>query len=296
MAAPETDLHNVDNTGEGIPHDSINQEAESNTGGATNTTTDASSTEHIDGTWGERDVGGPVSHRVAMEDYEDMRRELTRLSHSRSRSVTGPELGGLFRTVTTRSRKSENNVVQRAESTNPDPDGEVEKELEADDALEKHEEEFALGPFIREGHFEKRTEDGGSAKKVGVVFKNLTVKGSGSTSNYAPTLPDAILGTFGPNLYRIVSRFIPFLKFGRPEPTRILCNDFTGVVRDGEMMLVLGRPGSGCTTFLKAIANQRGGYAEVAGSVTYGGITAEKQHAHYRGEVNYNPGKSVPKI
>ena len=28
---------------------------------------------------------------------------------------------------------------------------------------------------------------------------------------------------------------------------------------------------------------------EVTGDVSYGGITASKQHAHYRGEVNYNP-------
>ena len=70
---------------------------------------------------------------------------------------------------------------------------------------------------------------------------------------------------------------------------RTLINEFTGVVRHGEMMLVLGRPGSGCTTFLKAIANDREGYAEVAGRVIYGGIPAAEQSKYYRGEVNYNP-------
>jgi len=55
------------------------------------------------------------------------------------------------------------------------------------------------------------------------------------------------------------------------------------------MMLVLGRPGSGCSTFLKAIANNRESYAEVAGEVTYGGISAAEQRQKYRGEVNYNP-------
>lgn len=256
---------------------------------------DTSSNEHIDGTWGERDVGGPVSHRMAMEDYEAMRRELSHLSETRSRSASRSEPEGLFRTITNRSRKSDRSVKKRTQSTDSEAGGEFEKDLEAGDAEARasHEEDFALGSFIKEGHFEKRTEDGGSAKKVGVVFKNLTVKGVGSTSNYARTLPDAVLGTFGPDLYRIVSRFVPFLRFGKPEQARTLVSDFTGVVRNGEMMLVLGRPGSGCTTFLKAIANQRGGYAEVAGSVTYGSITAEQQHAHYRGEVNYNPGKST---
>lgn len=54
------------------------------------------------------------------------------------------------------------------------------------------------------------------------------------------------------------------------------------------MLLVLGRPGSGCSTFLKAIANKRGGFAGVNGDVSYGGIPAHEQAKNYRGEVNYN--------
>lgn len=139
---------------------------------------------------------------------------------------------------------------------------------------------------MREGHFEKR-KDGRSAKKVGVVFKNLTVKGVGASATFVKTLPQAVLGTFGPDLYRLISRFIPFLQIKSGE-TRTLINDITGVVRDGEMMLVLGRPGSGCSTFLKAIANNRESYASVTGDVSYGGIPASKQKKNFRGEVNYN--------
>jgi ABC-type multidrug transport system ATPase subunit len=121
-----------------------------------------------------------------------------------------------------------------------------------------------------------------------VVWRNLTVKGVGSTASFVRTLPDAVLGTFGPDLYKIISGYIPALKFGKVE-TRSLINDFSGVVRDGEMMLVLGRPGSGCSTFLKAIANNRESYAGVDGDVSYGGIPADKQRKRFRGEVNYNP-------
>ena len=167
-------------------------------------------------------------------------------------------------------------------------DGEDLEDGDAEGMAEK-EQEFEMGPFLRGGHFEKRTGTGESAKKVGVVFKNLTVKGAGSSTNYAKTLPDAIVGTFGPDLYRLICRFIPALSFNKNQPLRTLCNDFTGVVRDGEIMFVLGRPGSGCTTFLKAIANKRSGYAQVTGDVSYGGISAMEQNAHYRGEVNYNP-------
>jgi ABC-type multidrug transport system ATPase subunit len=67
-----------------------------------------------------------------------------------------------------------------------------------------------------------------------------------------------------------------------------LISDFSGVVRDGEMLLVLGTPGSGCSTFLKAISNQRESFAGVKGDVSYGGISADEQKKKYRGEVNYN--------
>jgi ATP-binding cassette subfamily G (WHITE) protein 2 (SNQ2) len=54
------------------------------------------------------------------------------------------------------------------------------------------------------------------------------------------------------------------------------------------MCLVLGCPGSGCTTFLKAISNQREGYASVSGDVRYAGMDAEEMSKHYKGEVVYN--------
>jgi ATP-binding cassette, subfamily G (WHITE), member 2, SNQ2 len=152
--------------------------------------------------------------------------------------------------------------------------------------------DFALSDFMREGHFEKRV-DGHSAKRIGVIYKHLTVKGIGTTATFVKTLPDAIVGTFGPDLYRLLCRFLPFLSFGRGGATRTLIHDFTGVVRDGEMLLVLGRPGAGCSTFLKALANDRKHYEEVIGEVTYGGISAEKQKDIYSGEVNYNPEDDV---
>lgn len=148
--------------------------------------------------------------------------------------------------------------------------------------------DFILSDFLREGHFEKRV-DGNSAKRIGVVYKNLVVKGSGTTATFVKTLPDAIAGTFGPDLYRLLCRFLPLLSFGRGGATRTLIHDFTGVVRDGEMLLVLGRPGAGCSTFLKVLANNRKHYKEVTGKVTYGSISAEKQKDSYSGEVNYNP-------
>lgn len=54
------------------------------------------------------------------------------------------------------------------------------------------------------------------------------------------------------------------------------------------MILVLGCPGSGCTTFLKAIANKRGEYSSISGDVRYSGIDAVEMGKTYRGETVYN--------
>ena len=54
------------------------------------------------------------------------------------------------------------------------------------------------------------------------------------------------------------------------------------------MILVLGCPGSGCTTFLKAIANQRDEYSSVRGEVWYGGIDAVEMEKTYKDETVYN--------
>lgn len=52
-------------------------------------------------------------------------------------------------------------------------------------------------------------------------------------------------------------------------------------------MLVLGRPGSGCTTFLKTVANKRGSFKSVEGEVFYGSMSATEA-GKYRGSILYN--------
>lgn len=236
-----------------------------------------SSSDDVSGTWGERDAGG-IHQRMAREDFEALRRTLTSLS--KTRSHTQSERRALSRKSTHRPGTDRRST--RRSSTADTETGDVEA------AAGGKEDDFELGEFMKEGYFEKR-KDGQSAKKVGVVWKNLTVTGEGSSASFVRTLPNAVIGTFGPDLYKIISGFIPSLKLKKHAQTRTLLNDFSGILQDGEMMLVLGRPDSGCSTFLKAIANNREGYADVTGTVSYGGIPAGKQHKKFRGEVNYNP-------
>lgn len=51
----------------------------------------------------------------------------------------------------------------------------------------------------------------------------------------------------------------------------------------------MGSPGSGCSTFLKTLANQRQEYYSVGGSVFYDSITPEDLQKHFRGDVQYCP-------
>jgi len=44
---------------------------------------------------------------------------------------------------------------------------------------------------------------------------------------------------------------------------KYIIQGFSGVVRPGEMLLVLGRPGSGTSTFLRALTNQKRDFIRV---------------------------------
>lgn len=122
-------------------------------------------------------------------------------------------------------------------------------------------------------------------RHVGLAFRNLTVRGMGLGAALQPTVGDPFLG---------LPRAIKGLVGGGPRqsgkpPVRTIINNFTGCIKPGEMLLVLGRPGSGCSTLLKVLANQRFGYESIDGEVTYGGTDAKTMAKSYRGEILYNP-------
>ncbi|KAI6246363.1 ABC multidrug transporter [Erysiphe necator] len=120
-------------------------------------------------------------------------------------------------------------------------------------------------------------------KHIGVVWENLSVYGTSGQNNYVKTFIDAITSFF--NIYATAKSI-----FGlgyKAEEAEIL-KSFRGVAKPGEMVLVLGRPGSGCTTFLKVITNQRSGFTRINGEVLYGPFSSKTFAARYRGETVYN--------
>jgi ATP-binding cassette subfamily G (WHITE) protein 2 (SNQ2) len=126
--------------------------------------------------------------------------------------------------------------------------------------------------------FMKGREDGTiQPRELGVMFQNLTVTGLSSAQSYQPTLGSL----FNPK--RIMEGF----QTSRHPQVRDILSGLEGVVCPGEMLLVLGSPGSGCTSLLKMLANQREGYHEVKGEVHYDSLSPEEMKKHYRGDLQY---------
>lgn len=144
------------------------------------------------------------------------------------------------------------------------------------------EEPFDLEATLR-GNKSEEERASIKSKRIGVVWSDLTVKGVGGTRNYVKTFPMAFVTFFD-----VYSTMKSLLGFGNKGAEVEILRNFRGVAKPGEMVLVLGKPGSGCTTFLKVISNQRFGYTNVDGEVLYGPFSSDFFEKRYRGEAVYN--------
>ena len=150
------------------------------------------------------------------------------------------------------------------------------KSMTPDQAEKGDVKDFDLTDFLREQN-ESGESQGFHPKHMGVIWKDLVVQGLGADAKTIPTN------------YTWFRDTLQFWKWGKHEG-----HDFTilkgndGFCKDGEMLLVLGRPGAGCTSLLRVLANMRASYTKIEGSVHYGGIEAQEFSKHFRGEVCYN--------
>ncbi|KAF2097734.1 ABC multidrug transporter-like protein [Rhizodiscina lignyota] len=199
--------------------------------------------------------------------YEDRPRPTLKQTPSK-RQMTEDDI---FRTL---SRKRSNLSSDLSRKTTEDPE-----------ALEEQEEINRLMSRMF-GRTRQANSEEEKTRHVGVIFKNLTVRGMGLGAAIQPTAGDIFLGL--PRFIKNLLTLGPSKAAGKP-PVRTIIDDFSGCIKPGEMLLVLGRPGAGCSTFLKVVGNQRFGYESVDGEVTYGGTDAKTMGKKYRGEVLYNP-------
>ncbi|KAF5020913.1 hypothetical protein F66182_7065 [Fusarium sp. NRRL 66182] len=128
--------------------------------------------------------------------------------------------------------------------------------------------------------YELRTDasEGNPPRTTGVAFRNLNVFGFGSDTDFQKSVGNIFLeaGTMVRRLLHSKQRRVDILQ------------DLEGVVHSGEMLAVLGPPGSGCSTFLKTIAGDTHGFhIDDASEINYSGIRPEEMRTAFRGEAIY---------
>ncbi|MCQ4799333.1 ATP-binding cassette domain-containing protein, partial [Eggerthella lenta] len=75
------------------------------------------------------------------------------------------------------------------------------------------------------------------------------------------------------------------LKPSKEEDTFQILKPMDGCLNPGELLVVLGRPGSGCTTLLKSISSNTHGFDLGADTkISYSGYSGDDIKKHFRGE------------
>lgn len=116
-------------------------------------------------------------------------------------------------------------------------------------------------------------------RTAGFAFKDLNVYGFGSATDYQKSVGNVVL--------EVVGAAKKLLGMAKPRKIDILQN-LEGVVHHGEMLVVLGPPGSGCSTFLKTVAGETNGfYIDEKSEINYQGIEPKQMHTDFRGEAIY---------
>ncbi|ETS87461.1 hypothetical protein PFICI_01289 [Pestalotiopsis fici W106-1] len=140
-------------------------------------------------------------------------------------------------------------------------------------------EEFPLTQSLRELH-QRDVSAGYGSRALGVTWNNLTVKALSAEA----AVNENVFSQF--NLAaRLRSRC-------QKLPTRTILHKSNGCVKPGEMLLVLGRPGSGCTTLLNILSNRRAGYTEILGDVHFGSMTSAEAQK-YRANIVMNTEEEI---
>lgn len=148
----------------------------------------------------------------------------------------------------------------------------------------KHEQEYTdndwgLKPEVV-AFRERDRASGFPARELGVTWQNLTVGAVGADA----AIHENVISQF--NIPKLVK------ESRHKAPLKTILDGSHGCVKPGEMLLVLGRPGSGCTTLLNMLANKRKGYANVSGDVHYGSMKAEEAK-RYTGQIVMNTEEEV---
>lgn len=187
---------------------------------------------------------------------------------SMERTVTRPEIDDSERKDLQRALTSMSMSRQATSRSIAEPN---------DPRMDPASESFDLKKFLRS--FRHYLEgEGVEMKQLSVVYKGLNVYGSGAALQLQKTVADMLMAPFRPQ---------EFTSFGKKERKQIL-HSFDGIIKAGELCVVLGRPGSGCSTLLKALTGELHGLDTDDSVIHYNGIEQHRVIKEFKGETVYN--------
>ncbi|SPO07283.1 probable ABC1 transport protein [Cephalotrichum gorgonifer] len=186
------------------------------------------------------------------------------------------ELQRLASAISTRRRQSLATLPEAlpptAYTTAPLPNAGI------DPALDPSSKSFDLGVWLR-ARISEMEGEGIELKQAGVAYSDLTVSGSGAAMRLQQTVGSLLMAPL---------RLGEHLSFGKRKPKTIL-KRFDGLLRSGELLIVLGRPGSGCSTLLKTMTGELSGLElSNESSINYNGVPQKEMMKEFKGEAVYN--------
>lgn len=126
-------------------------------------------------------------------------------------------------------------------------------------------------------HFKPRT--------AGVAFKNLSATGVQGEADYQTSVG---------NIWLQVAGMAKDLISRKQKKKINILQGIDGLVKPGEMLVVLGPPGSGCSTFLKTLTGETHGFSVGKDSeINYTGIGFKEMHKNHRGESIYTAEQDI---
>ncbi|KAM3414607.1 Multidrug resistance protein CDR1 [Cercospora zeina] len=147
-----------------------------------------------------------------------------------------------------------------------------------DEVFDPSSDKFDLYKWIRL-NTKTRDEEGIKVKRTGVAFHNVNVRGTGPALNIQSTVGSLLSAPLrAGEIWR-----------ARQKVPRHILKDFNGLVKSGELLVVLGRPGAGCSTLLKTLTGEMYGLQVDDDTVIhYNGIEQGRMVKEFKGEVIYN--------
>ena len=167
-------------------------------------------------------------------------------------------------------------VISKVESLSRELSRHTTREGDLDlDSDEDFDAAKIFGSFVRDA-----AEQGIHIRKTGVTLEDVGCEG-----NDGSALEGA---TFG-NILCLPYTIYKSVKNKRGKRMKTILKNCNGLAQAGEMILVLGRPGAGCSSFLKVTAGEIDQFAGGAtGEVSYDGIPQREMMKHFKSDVIYN--------